>query len=87
MERPRRCAYGGPNLLDLTPGFQRHNPTLSALELEEDQKQGQEQLLVAKISAAASPQVQIEPLDGHLQIFCDMVKAGLPSGRRNSRSS
>ena len=44
---------------------------------EQGQEQEQEQLLVVKLNDATSPQVQIEPLDGHLQIDDDgdMVKA------------
>ena len=45
------------------------------LELVQGQRQDQERLLVDKLSDAASPQVQIERLDGRLQIDGDMVKA------------
>ena len=44
-------------------------------ELEQGQEQKQEQLLVAGLSGATSPQVQVEPLDEHLQIDGVMVKA------------
>ena len=59
---------GGPNLLDLTRGSQRRTTDpRCTLELEQGQKQEQEQLLVAKLSDITSPQVQVEPLNGHLR--------------------
>ena len=63
---------GGLILLDLTRGSQRR---MCTLEFEQGQSQEQEQLLVVKLSDAASPQVRSEPLDGHVQIDCDMIKA------------
>ena len=63
---------GGLILLDWTRGSQRAKCTR---ELKQGHSQEQDQLLVVKLSGAASPQVQAEPLDGHLQIDCDMVKA------------
>ena len=44
-------------------------------EHEKGQKQEYEQLFVARLSDAPSPQVQIEPLDGYLQIDDEMIKA------------
>ena len=52
-----------------------HSVPKYTLELEQGQEQEQEQLLVVNLGDAISPQVQVEPLDGHLQIDGDMVKA------------
>ena len=43
-------------------------------EHEQGQKQGQEPLFLAKLSDAPSPQVHIEPLEGHQQIDGEMIK-------------
>lgn len=64
MEAPMRM-LGGPILLGLTRVSQRRNLTLGA---------EQEQLLVVNLSGAASLQMQIELLDGHLPIDGDVIK-------------
>ncbi len=65
--------FGGPD----TRFSALRTDSQSALKLEQGQKQDQEKLLVVKLSDATSLQVQIEPLDGHLQIDGDVnvVKA------------
>ena len=40
-------------------------------ELEQGQGQEQDYLLAVKLSDATSPEVHVEPLDGHLQIDVD----------------
>ena len=49
------------------------NRRIVRLEDAQGQNQEQEQLFVAKLSDAPSPQVQIEPVDGHLQIDDEMI--------------
>jgi hypothetical protein len=63
--------FSTPQPLQLQPDPQG---TLK-LEQGQGQQQQQQQLLVVELGDAISPQVQIEPLDGHLQIDGDLVNA------------
>ena len=62
-----------PDFTGLDPRSQSAKFTL---ELEQGRMQEQEQLLVVNLSNATSPQAQIEPLDGRLQIDCDTRRSG-----------